>query len=142
MINMVIRKVCINCEELKLLNELSDKICEVLNVNWNDRQNMKNLFVSCLKKDVAEHNKGLLFQYEQYLFDKAIERLKKEIGINAEINYNNALHARLADIVDEIKKKDVLQKETVPTHKEFQKAVDKAGLRGYEFKDEDQKDGE
>lgn len=91
--------------EMNFLSSLSEKVCEILDVNWKDRQNMKNLFVSCLKSHVVEHKKGILFQYEQYLFDEAIKRLKKELNINSEINYNYALHARLIDIVDEIKKK-------------------------------------
>lgn len=36
--------------------------------------------------------------------------------------------------------KNAKSEQNVPTHKEFQKAIDKAGLRGYKFKDSEVKE--
>ena len=69
-----------NMEE-KFLITLAKKVCEVLKVDWNDRQNMTNLLVSCLEEDVAGHKRGLLHQYEQYLFDGAFKRMKDELKL-------------------------------------------------------------
>ena len=56
------------------------------------------------------------------------------------------LNGRISDAVNPEEEKtiseethDGLSEQNVPTHKEFQKAIDKAGLRGYKFKDSEVK---
>ena len=70
----------------------------------------------------------------------AMKEVKDELCTN-ERDYNEFERgARIALQNLLFKLNDAVEKEEVPTHKEFQKAVDKAGLRGYKFGDE--KEGE
>ena len=83
--------------------ELAEELNNILNIPYNERRITRQLFVSSLKQILEGNRKGLLYEYEQYLFDRASERLIDTFKLKSDVNYNFATHARFADIVDEIK---------------------------------------
>ena len=91
--------------EQEFVNEVCELVIEALNVNYNERRLVKPLLVKSISEKVNNSYKelGLLQQFEAYILETAIERLKKEFNLISEINHSHATHAKFADIVKELK---------------------------------------
>ena len=91
--------------EQEFVNEVCELVIEALNVNYNERRLVKPLLVKSISEKVNNSYKelGLLQQFEAYVLETAIERLKKEFNLISEINHTHATHAKFADIVKELK---------------------------------------
>jgi hypothetical protein len=85
--------------EDKFVSSVAELMCEVLNINWNERRIVKSLFINGISNTINDRNDdhpGLLQQYEAYILEKASERLRRDLGIPADvkINHNYATHAK------------------------------------------------
>ena len=91
--------------EQEFVNEVCELVIEALNVNYNERRLVKPLLVKSISEKINNSYKelGLLQQFEAYILETSIERLKKEFNLISEINHSNATHAKFADIVKELK---------------------------------------
>lgn len=91
--------------EQDFVNEICELVIEALNVNYNERRLVKPLLVNSITEKVNNNYKklGLLQQFEAYVLETSIERLKKEFNLISEINHGHATHAKFADIVKELK---------------------------------------
>lgn len=68
-------------------------------------------------------------------FDSTREIIKEGVLKGCEVVDVYCSEKCKKELETKIKDYDAKSEKKVPTHKEFQKAVDKAGLRSYEFKD-------
>ena len=91
--------------EQDFVNEICELVIEALNVNYNERRLVKPLLVKSITEKVNNNYKelGLLQQFEAYVLETSIERLKKEFNLISEINHSHATHAKFSDIVKELK---------------------------------------
>ena len=91
--------------EQEFVNEVCELVIEALNVNYNERRLVKPLLVKSISEKINNSYKelGLLQQFEAYILETSIERLKKEFNLISEINHSHATHAKFADIVKELK---------------------------------------
>lgn len=93
--------------EQDFVNEICELVIEALNVNYNERRLVKPLLIKSIAEKVNNNYKelGLLQQFEAYVLETSIERLKKEFNLVSEINHSHATHAKFADIVKELVEK-------------------------------------
>lgn len=111
--------------EYKFVQKLCSRICDILCITYHDRRIVKSLLENILGEILNNHihNRGLLYQYQAYVLDKASERLIYELNLgDVKVNHTNATHAKLADIVDKIKELYVMstenQNKTTPTNED------------------------
>ena len=116
-----IGKISVECSNLdieyKFIEELSDFLTNLLKINWNDKLIVKNLLINGLSKKLNNRTwidskgkkrggeTGLLQQYQNYILDESIQRIKRECKIpdDIKINHGYALHAKFADIAKYLK---------------------------------------
>ena len=86
---------------------LSEIITEMLDVKWKEKDLIERLIKTGIKDSICGRN-GLLEQYYHSQLDITAETLKRRLGINESVgvNYENATHAKLSTIIDEIKKQN------------------------------------
>ena len=94
--------------ENKFIDELIEKLIDVLSINYKDRTVVKSLFRTSLSSFLnsrSSKNLGLLQQYENAVLEKAIKRLKTELNVPEDIgvNFDYATHAKYRDFIDYIK---------------------------------------
>ena len=95
----------LNCEspgndyESQCSKLLSERIVEILRVNYTDKHNMQCLFQSILEDDL----KKLLQQYLHSQLNIISNALNHEFSIDETVCYNHATHAKLCDHVKAIK---------------------------------------
>lgn len=91
--------------EQEFVNEVCELVIEALNVNYNERRLIKPLLAKSIGEKINNHWKepGLLQQFEAYVLETAIERVKKEFNLISEVNHGHATHAKFADIIKELK---------------------------------------
>jgi hypothetical protein len=88
-----------NDVEDKFVSSVAELMCEVLNINWNERRIVKSLFINVINDTINDRNDdhpGLLQQYEAYILERASERLRSDMGVpkDIKINHNYATHAK------------------------------------------------
>lgn len=91
--------------EQEFVNEVCELVIEALNVNYNERRLIKPLLAKSIGEKINNHlnEPGLLQQFEAYVLETAIERVKKEFNLISEVNHGYATHAKFADILKELK---------------------------------------
>ena len=77
--------------ENKFIDELIEKLVNILNINYKDMTVVKSLFRTSLSSFLnsrSTKNLGLLQQYENAVLEKAIKRLKTELNVPEDIGVN------------------------------------------------------
>ena len=91
-----------NNTEKKFIESISEKVCEILNIGWNDRRIVKSLIINGLenKLDSRGDNPGLLQQYEAYVLEKSSENFRNifKIPKDIKVNHEYASHAKYNNI--------------------------------------------
>jgi hypothetical protein len=93
--------------EETFVKEICDLVMDTLEINYNEKRIVRPLLEKVIGPKIHNRYKelGLLEQYEAYVLDTAVKRLKDDCGIQSSVNHSNATHAKLADIATEISKK-------------------------------------
>lgn len=91
-----------NIEE-KFVKELSTIICDIMNVNYKDREMFKSLLYNSLKGKISNRSsssQGLLQQYLSFHLDKLGNSLKASLNIpdKVKINHNYSTAAKFSHI--------------------------------------------
>ena len=82
-------------------NLIGESISEVLCKSYADRINFTSLISNAIKPQVQQ----LIKEHENHCLDVASSWIKNELELNDNINYENALHAKLSSLTEEIKSK-------------------------------------
>lgn len=86
--------------EDKIVKMLSEKISLIL-FGYGTANIGEKLLIEILEEEI----KDILREYQSYCADKMSQRIKNTFNLESEINDGYALHAKLADITDELEKK-------------------------------------
>ena len=86
--------------ETVVCNIISEKLSKIL-FSWNTSNIGEKLITEIIKNDVNQ----ILREHENYCVKKVSERLKYAFDLKSNFNDGYALHAKQADLIDELKKK-------------------------------------
>jgi len=86
--------------EDKFLDAVSEAVVEVLDISYRDREQFRRVLRSAIKDKV----KNYLEQYQDYVVDYIGKELNDHCGINEKVEFDHALHAKLSNHFDTIKK--------------------------------------
>jgi len=102
-----------NSIEEKFVSELCGKICEIMNINWKDRELFKSLLhnslTHCLNNRDTHSNlgrgTGLLQQYLAHELDSISKSIKHKLNIpdDVKVNHKHGVYGKFNDIVRYIK---------------------------------------
>jgi len=89
--------------EHKFVEELANAVCEVMDVNHNERRIVKSLLIRSLKNSISdrsERSPGMLQQYLAHELETIADRVKRDLKIPKEIkvNHDHSTHAKFLDI--------------------------------------------
>jgi len=94
----------------RIADRLVDQVIEAVAVSLSIPYNQRVIFDALLKNNIKDwinnRDSGILQQYSAWVLDIATESLIKELGLpkSIKVNHEYAEHAKLIDIIKEIKK--------------------------------------
>jgi len=115
--------------EHKFVEQLANVVCDVMDVNHNERRIVKSLLVRSMKNVIADRsdrNPGMLQQYLAHELEEIADRLKRDLKIpkDVKVNHNHSTHAKLSDITQHIQENWV-RKEDINSDGTFETIFEK-----------------
>ena len=94
--------------EHQFVEQLAQVVCEVMDVNHNERRIVKSLLIRSMKNTVADRSDrrpGLLQQYLAHELEGIAGRLKRDLQIPTEVkvNHDYSTESKFSDIIQYIR---------------------------------------
>lgn len=86
--------------EKRLMHEITRVVVEALDIGWSDRESFRRVLNTAIQREV----KQLLLQYQDFSVDYIGKEINQRFGINEEVEFGHALHAKLKNHFETLKK--------------------------------------